>query len=62
MSSNKKSETPLLEMEIVLDSDGAYRLRHFSMLKLKDLEAYHRRVHLPRKWRLSSDFKRLFLE
>jgi len=49
-------------MEIVRKESGAYELRHFSMLTLRELEEYHSKVHFPRKWRLSKDEKRLFLE
>jgi len=58
----KNGSPLLLEMDIVLKKSGAYELRHFSMLMLKALEEYHSRVHLPRKWRLINDGKRLILE
>jgi len=51
-----------LEMEIVLKKSGAYELRHFSMLALRDLEEFHSKRNLPRRWRLSKDEKRLYLE
>jgi len=56
------SVPPLLEINIVLKKSGAYELRNFSMLTLRELEEYHSKVRLPRKWRLSKDEKRLFLE
>lgn len=52
---------PVLEMKIVLKPSRAYEVRHFSMLKLRELEEYHSRVQLPRKWRLSKDEKTLWL-
>ena len=56
------NEAPLvLEMKIVLKPSRAYELRHFSMLKLRELEEYHSKVNLPRKWRLSKDEKTLYL-
>jgi len=56
------SVPPSLEINIVLKKSGAYELRNFSMLALRDLEEYHSKVHSLRKWRLSKDEKRLFLE
>ena len=57
-----RQNPPIVELKIVLEKSGAYKLRGFSMLKLKALEAHHSKVHLPRKWRLSKDEKRLVLE
>jgi len=56
------SVPPSLEIKIFLSKSGAYILRNFSMLTLRDLEEYHSKVHSLRKWRLSKDEKRLFLE
>jgi hypothetical protein len=56
------SSPPVLDMEIVLKKSGAYEIRHFSILMLRALEEYHSKVHLPRKWSLSKDGKRLILE
>jgi len=53
---------PSLEMKIVRKKSGAYELRNFSMLTLRELEEYHSKVNLPRKWSLSKDEQRLFLE
>lgn len=57
-----RSVPPLLVINIVLKKSGAYELRNFSMLTLRELEAHHSKVHSLRKWRLSKDEKRLFLE
>ena len=56
------SVAPSLVINIFLSKSGAYVLRNFSMLALRELEAYHSKVSLPRKWRLSKDEKRLVLE
>jgi len=56
------SVPPSLEIKIFLSKSGAYVLKNFSMLTLRELEEYHSKVHLPRKWRLSKDEKRLVLE
>jgi len=56
------SVVPSLVINIVLKKTGAYELRNFSMLTLRELEEYHSKVHLPRKWWLSKDEKRLVLE
>lgn len=53
---------PSLVMKIVLKESGAYELRNFSVLKLRELEAYHSNVHFPRKWHLSKDEQMLSLE
>ncbi len=51
-----------MEMKIALKkTSGAYELRNFSILKLRELEEYHSKVDLPRKWRLSKDEKTLWL-
>jgi len=56
------SVPPSLEIGIFLSKSGAYVLKNFSMLTLRELEEYHSKVRLPRRWRLSKDEKRLFLE
>jgi len=53
---------PNMEMKIVRKKSGAYEIRNFSMLKLRALEEYHSKVNFPRKWSLSKDETRLFLE
>ena len=53
---------PSLVMKIVRKKSGAYELRNFSMLKLRSLEEHHSKVNFPRKWSLSKDETRLFLE
>ena len=57
-----KESVPLLMMEIVRKKSRAYELRHFSILKLRELEEYHSKTNYPRKWSLSKDEKRLILE
>ena len=57
----KSSVPPVLEMNIVVKKSRAYELRHFSMVKLRELEEYHSKVNLPRRWRLSKDEKTLWL-
>ena len=57
-----RSVPPLLVINIVLKKSRAYELRNFSMLTLRELEEYHSKVNLPRRWRLSKDEKKLFLE
>lgn len=61
-SRRRGESAPILEMEIVLKPSRAYEIRHFSMLALRALVEYHSKVHLPRKWTLSKDEKRLTLE
>jgi len=53
---------PSLVMNIAVSKSGTYELRHFSILILRDLEEWHSKHHSTRKWRLSKDEKRLFLE
>jgi len=50
-----------LEMKIVLEKSGNYRLQKFSMKHLKALEEWHKKHHLPRKWKLTQDEKTLTL-
>lgn len=57
-----KDSPPLLEMDVVLKTSGAYELRHFSILMLRALEDYHSKVQLPRRWRFTKDRKKLILE
>jgi len=56
------SVAPSVVINIVLTKGGAYQLRKFSMLALRELVAYHSKVFLPRKWSLSKDEKTLVLE
>jgi hypothetical protein len=53
---------PSLSMKIVLKKSGNYALGNFSMLSLRALNEYHSTSHLVRRWRLSKDEKRLYLE
>lgn len=62
LKGKERSVPPLLVINIVLKKSGAYELRNFSMLTLRELEKYHSNINLPRKWRLSKDEKRLVLE
>ena len=55
-------ESPKLVMEIVRKKSRAYELRHFSILKLRELKEFHKKRSYPRKWFLSKDEKRLILE
>ena len=57
-----EEESPKLVMEIVRKKSRAYELRHFSILKLRELEEFHKKRSYPRKWSLSKDEKRLILE
>lgn len=64
MSRKYKSRKPsplLVELRIVLEKSGAYKVHGFSMLSLRKLNEYHSKVQSPRKWRLSLDEKRLIL-
>ena len=56
-----KETAPVLVLDIVRKPSRAYELRHFSMLKLRELEEFHSRTNYPRKWSLSNDEKRLVL-
>jgi len=59
----KDSESPpVLEMKIALKkTSGAYELRNFSILRLRELEEYHSEASVPRRWRLSKDETKLWL-
>jgi hypothetical protein len=58
---DNNESAPSLVMDIVRKKSRAYELRHFSMLKLRELEEFHSKTNYPRKWSLSKDEKRLIL-
>jgi len=57
----ENEEHEALSLKIVQKKSGAYELQGFSIKKLKALEEWHSKRHLPRKWSVSKDGSHLVL-
>jgi hypothetical protein len=58
---NEVAGYEMMELGIVLEGTGNYRLMGFSIKQLRALLVWHKVHHLPMRWSVSEDGKKLFL-